>query len=179
MTALATTAERPDPAVDIALAQPAWCDFLPDAEGLCRHAAVAAWQAASTELTQALTSRRVEVSVRLADDEDVAALNLEYRERQGPTNVLSFPAVSEDDLAGLPPEVPVLLGDIVLALGVVKSEAAAQAKAPADHFSHLVVHGMLHLLGYDHIEAGDAEIMEKLETAVLARMQIANPYGEA
>ncbi|MBT6093328.1 MAG: rRNA maturation RNase YbeY [Rhodospirillaceae bacterium] len=178
MTVLATTAERPEPAIDIDMATPAWREFLPGAEDLCRAAVAATWLAAETELTLALVDRRTEVSVRLADDDDVAALNFDYRERQGPTNVLSFPAALENELTGLPPEAPVLLGDIVLALGVVEREAVTQSKAPADHFSHLVVHGMLHLLGYDHIEADDAEIMEKLETVVLAGLRIADPYDD-
>jgi probable rRNA maturation factor len=119
----------------------------------------------------------VEVSLRLADDGEVAALNGDYRGREGATNVLSFPGISAEELDGHPPGAPVLLGDIVLAQGVVAEEAERQGKSPADHFRHLVVHGMLHLLGYDHVEARDAEIMERLETTLLAGLGIADPYG--
>lgn len=181
MTALATTADPSGPAagpdIDIDVTAPVWHDFLPEAEALARAAALAAWAGAEGAWAERLRRLPVEVSLRLADDAEVAALNGDYRGRDGATNVLSFPAVTPDDLDGHPDGAPVLLGDIVLAQGVVADEARQQGKSAADHFCHLVVHGMLHLLGYDHVEARDAEIMERLETTLLAGLGIADPYG--
>jgi probable rRNA maturation factor len=181
MTELATTVDpagrAPQPEIDIDVTAPAWHDFLPKAEALARAAALAAWSGAEGAWPERLRHFPVEVSLRLADDGEVAALNGDYRGREGATNVLSFPGISAEELDGHPPGAPVLLGDIVLAQGVVAEEAERQGKSPADHFRHLVVHGMLHLLGYDHVEARDAEIMERLETTLLAGLGIADPYG--
>jgi probable rRNA maturation factor len=112
-----------------------------------------------------------EVSVRLVDEEEIAALNARYRDRQGSTNVLSFPAE-------LPPGVDhPLLGDIVLCPAVINREAAQQHKTPQQHWSHMLIHGSLHLLGYDHVEPREAEEMEALETELLARLGLPCPYG--
>jgi len=113
-----------------------------------------------------------ELCLRLVDAEESAALNEQYRGRTGPTNVLSFPA--EVDLPALR-----IWGDIVICVPVVHAEAAVQQKTSADHFAHLVVHGVLHLLGYDHESAAEAEQMESIERRVLDRFGIADPYGEA
>lgn len=121
--------------------------------------------------------RRRELGVTLTDDATVRTLNRDWRGQDKPTNVLSFPA-ADDGPAGLPAELPRLLGDVVLAYGVCAAEAAAQGKALADHLSHLVVHGVLHLAGHDHEVETEAARMEALETAILAGLGIADPYGE-
>lgn len=120
----------------------------------------------------ALDGRReeAELCVRVVDEPEMQALNAQYRGRDYATNVLSFPA-------DLPPELELpLLGDIVICAGVVAREAAEQGKAPAAHWAHMLVHGTLHLLGYDHIEDDEAEEMEALETTVLGRLGFPPPY---
>ncbi len=120
------------------------------------------------------TSHDVEVSVRIVDAEEVRALNREYRDRDKTTNVLSFPA---GPLAGLPDDAPTLLGDIVVCASVVDSEAAEQGKTVANHWAHMLVHGTLHLLGFDHQDETEAAGMEALETQVLTEHGLSDPYG--
>lgn len=112
-----------------------------------------------------------EVTVRLVGREESAALNERYRGRSGPTNVLSFPA-------DLPPgiELP-FLGDVVICVPLVDAEAAAQGKERVAHFAHLVVHGVLHLRGYDHADAAEAVRMEAIETRLLAELGFPDPYA--
>jgi probable rRNA maturation factor len=113
-----------------------------------------------------------EVSVTFTSDEEVRALNARWRGKDQPTNVLSFPMAEESELAGAQ-----LLGDIVLAHGVCAAEAADKQVAIETHAAHLVVHGTLHLLGYDHeTSEGDAEEMEEAERRALAAIGIADPY---
>lgn len=114
-----------------------------------------------------------ELSFILTDDATMKSLNRDYRGKNKPTNVLSFAALD----AGKPDvETPWLLGDVVLASGVIEREAIEQGKAVADHLSHMAVHGVLHLLGYDHERTKEAEIMEAIEIAALSRLGIGNPY---
>jgi probable rRNA maturation factor len=123
----------------------------------------------------ALENRReaAEVSIRLVDEAEITALNRHYRGKEGSTNVLSFPAA-------LPPGVDhPLLGDIVICPAVVNREAGEQHKTAQQHWSHMLVHGSLHLLGYDHVDSGDAELMETLETEILAGLGHPCPYGDA
>jgi len=121
-----------------------------------------------------------EVSLVLADNDFCAVLNRQYRDKAGPTNVLSFPArdftrpASAQQLAA--PGQTVLLGDIVLAYETVVDEATAQDKQLAHHACHLVTHGLLHLIGHDHDDAAAAEIMEKLETDILVARGMPDPY---
>jgi probable rRNA maturation factor len=114
---------------------------------------------------------RGEVCVRLVDEAESAALNAQYRHKQGPTNVLSFPA--EVEL----PETR-FWGDIVVCVPLVHREAAEQGKTVSAHFAHLIVHGVLHLLGYDHQSAAEADQMESIERGILDRFGVADPYGE-
>ncbi len=138
-----------------------WVKALPDAARLARRAARAAYVGARRSGRRSLT-------VALAGDAAVRKLNARDRNKDKPTNVLSYPSGGRD-----------FLGDIVLARQTVWREAREQRKSPADHFTHLVVHGTLHLLGYDH-ETGelDAERMEALERRVLAKLGVADPYVE-
>lgn len=116
---------------------------------------------------------RNEVTVRFVDDDESRTLNHTYRGRDSATNVLSFPFEG-------PPEVALpLLGDLVICAPVVRREAEQQNKALHDHYAHMVIHGTLHLMGYDHVEDGEAEIMEALECAILAELGIAAPYRPA
>jgi probable rRNA maturation factor len=125
-------------------------------------------------------ARPVEVSLRLTGDEEVQALNAEWRGKDKPTNVLSFPLAEDHELAAAAQPGPeLMLGDIVLAHGVCGREADEKGLPLADHAAHLMVHGTLHLLGYDHHDETDAEDMEARETRALARLGIANPYEEA
>ncbi|SNS05711.1 probable rRNA maturation factor [Sphingomonas laterariae] len=121
----------------------------------------------------------IEVSVRYADDEEVRELNATYRDKDKPTNVLSFPMVQPDLLEGLTnsDDGEVLLGDIILARGVCVREADEKGVNPETHATHLIVHGTLHLLGFDHIDEGEAEAMEAIERAALASLGIADPYA--
>ena len=121
--------------------------------------------------------RAVEVSVTLTSDEHVQALNSKWRGKDKPTNVLSFPMVDEHDLEKTNVDGPeLLLGDIILAHGVCESEAAGKGVPVEQHASHLLVHGTLHLLGYDHHDDRDAADMEAREVRALERLGIANPY---
>ena len=112
---------------------------------------------------------RAEVCVRICDSEESRQLNATYRGKDKPTNVLSFAADMD-----LPAPAP--LGDLAICWSVVLEEAREQNKTVADHFCHLVVHGLLHLLGYDHVDDADAAEMERLEVAVLGKLGIDNPY---
>ena len=123
--------------------------------------------------TLAYCDRRGAVSLRVTDREEMQALNAQFRGKPMPTNVLSFPADVEIE------EGMLLLGDIVLCAPVVETEALAQNKTTDAHYLHMVVHGTLHLLGYDHIDDDDARIMEQCEREVLARLGIADPYSHS
>lgn len=126
-----------------------------------------------------------EISLLGCDDARIAMLNADFRAKPTPTNVLSWPAqdLASEEEGGEPwfPEVMVQgeresLGDIAIAWETCAREAAEAGKPIADHVTHLLVHGVLHLLGYDHIREGDAELMEKIEVRILARLGIVNPY---
>lgn len=121
----------------------------------------------------------IEVAVRLTDDGQVRTLNRDYRQKDRPTNVLSFPMVQPDLLETVTmnsDDGEVLLGDIVLAHGVCATEAEERGIALDDHATHLIVHGMLHLLGYDHMGDAEAEAMEEMERAALAGLGLHDPY---
>ncbi|MBY6017541.1 rRNA maturation RNase YbeY [Halomonas denitrificans] len=113
-----------------------------------------------------------ELTIRITDEAESQQLNRDYRGKDKPTNVLSFPFEAPPGI-----ELP-LLGDLVICAAVVAREAAEQEKAPMDHWAHMVIHGCLHLIGYDHIDDEDAEEMESLERQLLAQLGIADPYQE-
>ncbi|MGS2717258.1 rRNA maturation RNase YbeY [Eionea flava] len=114
--------------------------------------------------------QQAELSIRLVDHDESRTLNRDYRQKDKPTNVLSFPA-DLPDIVDLP-----LLGDLIICVPVVQQEAIDQHKAADDHWAHMVIHGTLHLLGYDHIEEPDAILMESIETDILSTLGIACPY---
>lgn len=162
----------PDVHCDVTHLSGAWDDRIPGAETIVRRAAAAALSALSMD---ARPAGPVELSLVLADDAEVQALNRDYRGKDKPTNVLSFAAMDADGPA-IPGE-PTPLGDVVLALDTVCAEAGAQRKAPADHLTHLTVHGVLHLLGHDHEADAEAAEMEALEVRILAGLGVADPYA--
>jgi probable rRNA maturation factor len=125
-----------------------------------------------------------ELVVRIVDEVESAALNDRYLGKQGPTNVLAFPAgdavqTGERPASGKPavPGEPMPLGDLAICAAVVAREAAEQGKAPRAHWAHMVIHGCLHLRGYDHMNAAEAEVMETRERELLAGLGIADPYA--
>jgi len=123
-------------------------------------------------LAGAKRRRQAELSIRIVDAAEGRELNRDYRGKDYATNVLSFPAE-------LPPGVQLpLIGDLAICAPVVAREAAEQGKPPRHHWAHMTVHGVLHLLGYDHMVDAEAEAMETLETRILAKLGIANPYVE-
>jgi probable rRNA maturation factor len=150
--------------IDVEVLDPRWLASLRTARAICRRAAQAAIDGSGKRLPD-----HVALAIALDSDDAVRRLNRTYRGHDKPTNVLSFPAATG--------ERP-FLGDIALARQTVLREAREQGKRPADHLTHLVMHGTLHLLGYDH-ELGErqARRMERLETRLLAAMGIADPYA--
>jgi probable rRNA maturation factor len=165
-------ADRPRLSIAISIEDPGWSKLAPDAARLLRRAARDALARAKDD---GWKGSRIghEISFVLTDDKRMRVLNRAYRGKDKPTNVLSFAALDADRPKSA---MPWLLGDVVLASGVIAHEAKAQHKSLAHHLSHLAVHGVLHLLGYDHEHETDAEAMEALEIAALAGMGIANPY---
>lgn len=146
--------------IEIEIEDPAWTSDRPDAERLARRAAEAAL---ASEGAAGET-----VTLLLTDDAAVQGLNARFRGKDKPTNVLSFP---------MPPNPERHLGDIALAYGVCAREAREQGKPLAHHLQHLVAHGVLHLLGYDHMTDEAAEAMEGLERVVLAGLGVPDPYA--
>jgi probable rRNA maturation factor len=131
------------------------------------------WASASLDLAGFAASNRnlpVELCIRVVDTEESQTLNADYRGKDCPTNVLSFAMEVPDSIPEL------YLGDLVICADVVSEEAQAQHKTLTDHWAHLTVHGILHLLGFDHIEPDQADAMEALETRILASFGIADPY---
>lgn len=147
--------------VDVLVDEPAW-EALGDVSALASEA-IAAARGVIAEPTTGT------VSLLFTSDATMAALNAAHRDKDGPTNVLAFPA-----LAGPEP----LIGDVALGFQTTAEEAGAQAKALRDHAAHLIVHGYLHLEGFDHQSDDDAEVMEQREIEALARLGVADPYAE-
>lgn len=145
--------------VSVILAAPGWRAAVKQPEALARRAAEAALREAGA---------RGAMTVLLADDREVKRLNGTHRSKAKPTNVLSFPA-------GMPGQ----LGDVALALGVVRREAREAGRRAADHLAHLVAHGALHLAGHDHLAAGEARRMERAEARVMRRLGRPNPWRGA
>lgn len=143
-----------------------------DAPGLPGVEDFARW--AEAALAEAGHEGAVEITVRLVDAAESQDLNREYRDKDKPTNVLSFPSEIPEFVLEELESIP--LGDLVICAPVVAAEAVEQGKAERDHWAHLTVHGVLHLLGHDHLEDEEAEAMEAMEVRALAALGIANPY---
>jgi probable rRNA maturation factor len=156
-------------AADVVVLAGDWAAKLPGHDSLAKEAAEAALAAAAWR-------GAAELCVSLGDDALLQKLNGEYRGQDKPTNVLAF-ALTEGDGPEAPGGAPLALGDVVLSLQTLEREAAEQGKSLPDHFRHLVVHGCLHLIGYDHQDSAEAEEMEALEVRVLARLGVADPYA--
>ena len=151
--------------VDIEIEDEAWTTAEPDAEAMV-------WRAAQAVLDAHEDLPGNGIVILLADDDSVQVLNRDFRQKDAPTNVLSFPAAVPPG-----PEAEGPIGDIVLAFGVCAREAAEQGKPLAHHLQHLVAHGVLHLLGYDHQSDDEAETMEALEREILSGLDVPDPYG--
>ena len=164
--------------IEVAVQSEEGWDAATDWEALATAAVAAALRV--TPHAEMLTADYMaEISIRLADNDEVQALNRQYRGKDKPTNVLSFPMVQDDLLGGLEnsDDGEVLLGDIILARGVCDSEAVEKGVTAAEHATHLIVHGTLHLLGYDHMIDSEAEAMEDLERVALKTLGIDDPYA--
>jgi probable rRNA maturation factor len=125
------------------------------------------------DLVLADQERDNEIVIRLVDEAEIADLNRQYRHKSGPTNILSFPFEAPDGV-----ELD-LLGDLVICAPLIAREAVQQNKQILHHWAHITIHGVLHLLGYDHIEESEAEEMESVEIKLLNMLNIDNPYQEA
>ncbi len=153
--------------IEVIEQDPAWTAAIADIAGVCQRAADAAFAAAAPDIAGT-------VCIVLAGDADVRALNAHYRGKDAATDILSF-AYQDMATAGEPEPPP--LGDVILAFGVCSKDAALDGRPLRDHLSHLVVHGILHLLGYDHVAEDDAKRMEALETRILANLGLPDPYA--
>lgn len=147
--------------IDLEVEGEGWAAVSPDLQALVETAVRAALEKGAPTLEEA------ELAVLLADDAALAELNQRFRDKAGPTNVLSFPA---------PESARPHLGDLALAFGVCAREADQQGKPIRHHFQHLLVHGALHLVGFDHMTEVEAEVMEALERDVLAQLGVPDPY---
>jgi len=147
--------------IEVVLADEGWTAVLGDVEAFAERC-----HSAAKSLEPALSG---EIALLFANDEALSALNSRYREKSGPTNVLSFPSGDSEGF----------LGDIAVARETCEREAAEKGVALQDHAAHLIIHGLLHLVGYDHENDEDAAVMERRETAILAIIGIADPYAGA
>lgn len=147
-----------------------FADDVEEIQGLTEQSAIERY--IQSALAYAKRTQDTEISVRLVNEDEMAELNYQYRDKQGTTNVLAFPYSP-------PPELDIpLIGDLVICLPVLRQEADAQGKTIQQHFAHLVVHGTLHLLGYDHQTEQQALQMENAERDILNIFGIPDPYGE-
>lgn len=166
--------DSPSLNVIVRIEDEAWLGDLPAAHALSSDAALAALAGSSSQAM----ARSIEVGLLLTSDEAMRALNRDYRGQDRPTNVLAFEA-GEPEGEAMAAGQTLLLGDVVLARETLLREAQAQDKAPADHLRHLVVHGVLHLLGFDHEAEAEAARMEAAEIEILDSLGVADPYGPA
>ncbi|MCP5432953.1 MAG: rRNA maturation RNase YbeY [Alphaproteobacteria bacterium] len=166
---------RPAHAIAVEVCAGDWAGAFPGLEERATALALAVFDGEAARLG----GRWAEVSLLFTDDAEVARLNEAFRGRAGPTNVLSFPSGLLDGRAPRPDGMTVLpVGDVALAFETVAREARTQGKAFADHAGHLVVHGLLHLFGFDHAGVEETRVMEDLERSVLSRFGIPDPYAD-
>ena len=167
-----TIPQKLKPNIEISVQDPEW-EKMGDIHDLIKVIAKTALNSAL--LPKVATGRDLEISIVLANDDLVQVLNREYRQKDEPTNVLTFASLDDGDV----PEQGILnLGDIILSYQTIEREAQEQGKFPIDHIRHLTVHGVLHLLGYDHINEDEANDMETLEIRILEQLGVQNPYTE-
>ncbi|HJO88743.1 MAG: rRNA maturation RNase YbeY [Alphaproteobacteria bacterium] len=157
--------------IDVAVSCDAWGREIPHADDLSRRVALTALTASGYDLE----GRNVEVSLMLTDDAFIRSLNRNYRNQDKSTNVLAF---ASGDCESAPPTGPMALGDVAVAFETVMREAQDQGKTPEEYLAHMVAHGVLHLLGFDHKNPAQAERMESLEVSILAELGCGNPYGD-
>lgn len=164
-------------AVDIIMEDEAWTAVFGLDEAIS-SAAEQAYARANVRLANQITADRASVAVALLSDAGMRVLNSQFRHQDKPTNVLSFPAIEHRHAgAGRGVEDPRALGDVALAYETIDREARQEGIAVVDHVRHLVVHGILHLLGFDHESDTDADRMEAMETRILAELGVADPYA--
>ena len=161
--------------IEVAVPASAWFEVCANAEAIASTAGRLALAAGLAARSRPANSRLV-IGIRLTDDAEQRRLNHAYRGKDAPTNVLSFALGALDD--PMPLGSSLLLGDVVLACETVRREAEEQGKPLADHLRHLVVHGVLHLLGFDHVSDPEAAAMEAREVEILARMGVPDPYRD-
>ncbi|RVT97788.1 rRNA maturation RNase YbeY [Rhodovarius crocodyli] len=150
---------RSRPFIEIITAAPGWRRLVKQPELLAQRAALAAIRANGVPVP-----RGAALTVLLADDRTLKQLNSDHRDKVKPTNVLSFPGIGP------------ALGDIAISVETVRREAQAEGKKPTAHFAHLIAHGTLHVLGHDHLEAGEARLMERTESRAMAMIRQPNPW---
>ena len=165
----------PDINHDILIEDERWHDILPDNASLVAMSLDHIMK--NIDLFE--NAREIELSITLSNDESIRNLNRDYRNKDKPTNVLSFPQIdwTKDNIDANNPLI--MLGDVIVALETIEREAHEQEKRLQDHFIHMLVHSILHLCGYDHEIETDAEAMEKLEIDILNEIGIKNPYQTA
>lgn len=167
----------PESSIDITVIvdKPCWGRASIEWEGLIRPTVLKA-------LRQSQWTQPAEINILLTDDETIQKLNKSYRNIDKPTNVLSFPSLEREEISdfikGDKSQTPIILGDVALAFQTIQAESLKQKKSFDHHLVHLVVHGILHLLGFDHEKDDDAEVMESLEIEILSSFMIPNPYQE-
>jgi probable rRNA maturation factor len=155
--------------VAISIEDESWQDLASNITSLCESALTKAWQSLDDQ-----SASEAWVSILLTNDQQMRSLNNRYRNKDAPTNVLSFPSPENTARAE---DAGHVLGDIALSAQTIIREAAEQSKTVPDHLAHLLVHGLLHLLGYDHDVDDEAAVMEQLEIDILGTMDVPNPYG--
>ena len=168
------TASKSNFDIDVTISEPEWITSFLDVEKVATNAMEITLKIA--QMPKKIKGKDIEVSIVLANDDLVQVLNREYREKDKPTNVLTFASLDSD--GPIPENTPYPIGDVILAFQTIDREAREQGKFFKDHFTHMVVHGTLHLLGYDHQTEDEANNMESLEIRILEKMNIQNPYME-
>ena len=168
-----TRASKTRPPATIQIAMPVDVQYAVDAPGVPRKDSIVEWAEAVITSARSGSNGGTDLCVRLVDTDESRQLNASYRNANKATNVLSFPAGL--NLPGCDVDV---LGDVVICAPLVAIEAQQQHKSVADHYAHLVVHGVLHLCGFDHEDPAEADFMEGLEREILGRLGVADPYRE-
>ena len=165
--------------VDVSISDPRWDHICRDAETMAEMAVKATFEFSPSGREMIQLGVMPEVSIVLGNDDLVQTLNREYRDKNKPTNILSFALLDTDD-GWQPPggPGPCALGDLVVALETLQRESSEENKLFHNHFAHLIVHGTLHLLGYDHMADSDANEMETIEIQILKELDVPNPYKD-